>query len=46
MATKVKIKEITMNDFVLGENKLLQRVSLKSESMREKHCSIFTGNCS
>ena len=46
MATKVKIKELSMNDFVLGENNQVQKVSLKSETMREKLCSIFTENCS
>ena len=35
-----------MKDFVLGENKQVQKVSLKSETMREKLCSIFTENCS
>ena len=44
MATKVKIKELSMNDFVLGENKQVGKVSLKSETMREKLCSIFTEN--
>ena len=46
MATKVKIKKISMNDLVLGENKQVQKVLLKSETMREKLCSIFTENCS
>ena len=46
MATEVKIKELSMNDLVLGENKQVQKVSLKSETMREKLCSIFTENCS
>ena len=46
MATEVKIKELSMNDFVLGENNQVQKVSLKSETMREKLCSIFTENCS
>ena len=46
MATKVKIKELSMKDFVLGENKQVQKVSSKSETMREKLCSIFTENCS
>ena len=46
MATKVKIKELSMKDFVLGKNKQVQKVSLKSETMREKLCSIFTENCS
>ena len=46
MATKVKIKELSMKDFVLGENKQVLKVSLKSETMREKLCSIFTENCS
>ena len=44
MATEVKIKELSMNDFVLGENNQVQKVSLKSETMREKLCSIFTEN--
>ena len=44
MATEVKIKELSMNDFVLGENNKVQKVSLKSETMREKLCSIFTEN--
>ena len=44
MATEVKIKELGMNDFVLGENSQVQKVSLKSEPMREKLCSIFTEN--
>ena len=44
MATEVKIKELSMNDLVLGENKHIQKVSLKSETMREKLCSIFTEN--
>ena len=46
MATEVKIKKISMKDFVLGENKQVQKVSLKSETMREKLCSVFTENCS
>ena len=46
MATEVKIKELSMKDFVLGENNHVQKVSLKSETMREKFCSIFTENCS
>ena len=46
MATEVKIKKLSMKDFVLGENKQVQTVSLKSETMREKLCSIFTENCS
>ena len=46
MATEVKIKEFSIKDFVLGENKQVQKVSLKSETMREKLCSIFTDNCS
>ena len=46
MATEVKIKKISMNDLVLGENKQVQKVLLKSETMREKLCSIFTENCS
>ena len=44
MATKVKSKELSMNDFVLGENNQVQKVSLKSETMHEKLCSIFTEN--
>ena len=46
MATEVKIKELSMNDLVWGENKQVQKVLLKSETMREKLCSIFTENCS
>ena len=46
MATEVKMKELSMKDFVLGEYKQVQKVSLKSETMREKLCSIFTENCS
>ena len=42
--TEVKNKKISMNDFVLGENNQVQNVSLKSETMREKLCSIFTEN--
>ena len=44
MATEVKIKELSMNDFIFGENNQVQKVSLKSETMREKLCSIFTEN--
>ena len=44
MATEVKIKELSMNDFLLDENNQVQKVSLKSETMREKICSIFTEN--
>ena len=44
MATEVTIKELSMNYFVLGENNQVQKVSLKSETMREKLCSIFTEN--
>ena len=44
MATEVKIKELSMNDLVLDENKQVQKDSLKSETMREKLCSIFTEN--
>ena len=44
MATEVKIKELSTNDFVLGENNHVQKVPLKSETMREKLCSIFTEN--
>ena len=46
MATDVKIKELSMNDFVLGGNNQVQKVSLKSETMREQLCFIFTENCS
>ena len=46
MATEVKIIELSMNDLVWGEKKQVQKVSLKSETMREKLCSIFTENCS
>ena len=44
MATEVKIKELSMNDFILGANNQVQKVSLKSETMCEKLCSIFTEN--
>ena len=44
MATEVKFKELSMNYFVLGEINQVQKVSLKSETMREKNCSIFTEN--
>ena len=44
MATEVKIEELSMNDFILVENNQVQKVSLKSEIMREKLCSIFTEN--
>ena len=44
MATEVKNKELSMNDFVLGENNQVEKVSLKSETMCEKLCSIFTEN--
>ena len=44
IATEVKIKELGMHDFVLGENNQVQKVSLKSETMFEKLCSIFTEN--
>ena len=44
MATGVKIKELSMNDLVWEESKQVQKVSLKSETMREKLCSIFTEN--
>ena len=43
MATEVRIKELSMNDFVLVENKLVKSF-LKSETKREKLCSIFTEN--
>ena len=46
MATEVKIKELSMNYFVLGENNQVQKVSLKSETMREKLCTKFTENLS
>ena len=46
MAMEVKTEELSMNDLVCGENKQVQKVSLKSETMREKRCSIFTENCS
>ena len=46
MATVVKIKELSVKDFVLDKNKQVQKVSLKLETMREKLCSIFTENCS
>ena len=39
-----KIRELSINDFVLGENNQVQKVSLKSETMRVKLCSIFTEN--
>ena len=39
-----KNKELSINDFVLGENNQVQKVLLKSETMREKLCSIFTEN--
>ena len=44
MATEIKMEELSMNNLVLGENKQIQKVSLKSETMREKPCSIFTEN--
>ena len=44
MAREVEIKELSMNDLVLGENKQVQKVLLKSETMCEKLCSIFTEN--
>ena len=44
MATEVKIKELSTNDFILGENNQVQKVSSKSKTMREKLCSIFTEN--
>ena len=34
MATEVKIKELSMKDLVLGKNKQVHKVSLKSETMR------------
>ena len=42
MATEIKVQELSMNYFVLGENKQVQKGWLKSEIMREKLCSIFT----
>ena len=44
MATEVKNKKLSLNDFVLGENNQVKKISLKSETMREKLCSIFTEN--
>ena len=44
MATVVQIKELSMNDSAMGENNQVQKVLLKSETMREKLCSIFTEN--
>ena len=44
MATEVKIKELSMNDLILVENKQVQKVSLKFETVHEKLCSIFTEN--
>ena len=44
MATEVQIKELSMNDLALGENNQIQKVLLKSETMREKLYSIFTEN--
>ena len=45
MATEIIIKELSMNYFVLSENKQVQKVSLKSVTRREKQlCSIFTEN--
>ena len=44
MATELKIKELNMNYFVLGENNQVQKILLNSETMREKLCSIFTEN--
>ena len=44
MATEVKLKKLSKNYFVLGENNQVQKVSLKSETMHEKICSIFTEN--
>ena len=44
MATEVKIKELSMDDFDLGGNNQVHKVSLKSETKREKLCSIFTEN--
>ena len=35
MATEVRIKKLSINDFVLCGNKQVQKVSLKSETMRE-----------
>ena len=44
MATEVQIKELCMHDLALGESKQEQKVLLKSETMREKLCSIFVEN--
>ena len=44
MATEVKNEKLIMNYFVLGENKEVHKVSLKSVTMRAKLCSIFTEN--
>ena len=44
MTMEVKTKELSMNYFVLSENNQLQKVSLKSETMREKLSTIFTEN--
>ena len=35
MAMEIKIKELSLNYFVLGENKQVQKVSLKSVTRRE-----------
>ena len=44
MATEVTIKELSMKDLGLGENKQVQKFSLKFETTREKLYSIFTEN--
>ena len=44
MATEIKIKELGLNCFALGENKQEQKVLLKFVARREKLCSIFTEN--
>ena len=36
MATGVKVKELSMNDLVWDVSKQVQKVSLKSETKREK----------
>ena len=41
MATEVKIKELSMKDFVMGKNKQVQKVSFKFKTMREKLCSYL-----
>ena len=44
MVTEIKTRELIMKYFVLGENKQVQKVSLKSVTMREKRCFIITEN--